>query len=173
MKKLVVMFLAVAAAIAANAASFNWKLQTGADYAGMNVYSLSGTTAAAVLAACESTDPSAWSSVFDSASSFQVTGTNARAGASGDVSSVNNGDNLVWVIVDGSVAEGSKFWVVKDYTIPADGTFDPPSTGTRYTTNLSNQGILGQGTFTAVPEPTSAMLMLVGLAGLALRRRRA
>ena len=173
MKKLVVMFLAVASAIAANAASFNWKLQTGADYAGMNVYSLSGTTAAAVLAACESTDPSAWSSVFDSASSFQVTGTNARAGASGDVSSVNNGDNLVWVIVDGSVAEGSKFWVLNDYTIPTGSTFEPPATGMAVSTKLADQGILGQGTFTAVPEPTSAMLMLVGLAGLALRRRRA
>ena len=29
------------------------------------------------------------------------------------------------------------------------------------------------GTWAAVPEPTSGLLMLVGLAGLALRRRRA
>lgn len=172
MKKLVVMFAVVAMAVAANAATFMWKLQTGADYSGMNVYALSGTTAAAVLAACESTDPSVWSSIFGDASSFQVTGSNQRAGASGDVSGVNNGDNLVWVIVDGSVADGSKFWVINDYTIPDDGTFDPPSPGTRYNTNLTSQGILGEGTFTSVPEPTGAMLMLVGLAGLALRRRR-
>ena len=173
MKKLVVMFLAVAAAIAANAASFNWKLQTGADYAGMNVYSLSGTTAAAVLAACESTDPAAWNGVFGDASSFKVTGNNTRAGATGEINGINDGDSMVWVIVDGSVAEGSKFWVVKDYTIPAGATYDPPTAGTQFTTKLADQGILGQGTFTAVPEPTSAMLMLVGLAGLALRRRRA
>jgi len=29
------------------------------------------------------------------------------------------------------------------------------------------------GNFTAVPEPTSGLLMLLGVAGLALRRRRA
>ena len=173
MKKLVVVFLAVAAAFAANAATFNWKLQTGADYAGMNVYALSSTTAAAVLAACESTDPAAWSSVFGDASAFQVTGNNPRAGAIGEISGITDGGNMVWVIVDGSVAEGSKFWVLNDYTIPAGSTFEPPATGTAVTTKLTDQGILGQGTFTAVPEPTSAMLMLVGLAGLALRRRRA
>lgn len=173
MKKLVVMFLAVAATFAANAAIFNWKLQTGADYAGMNVYSLSGTTAAAVLAACASTDPSAWNGVFGEASSFQVTGNNLRAGAIGEIKGVTEGGNMVWVIVDGSVAEGSKFWVLNDYTIPTGSTFEPPATGTAVTTKLADQGILGQGTFTAVPEPTSTMLMLVGLAGLALRRRRA
>ena len=173
MKKLVVMFLAVASAIAANAASFNWKLQTGADYAGMNVYSLSGTTAAAVLAACESTDPAAWNGVFGDASSFKVVGSNARASASGELTGIAESDNMVWVIVDGSVAEGSKFWVLNDYTIPTGSTFEPPATGMAVSTKLANQGILGQGTFTAVPEPTSAMLMLVGLAGLALRRRRA
>ena len=173
MKKLVVMFAVAAMAVCANAATFMWKLQTGADYAGMNVYALSGTTAAAVLAACESNDASAWEGVFSGASSVKVTGTNARAGTTGDTLGVADGDTLVWIIVDGSVAEGSKYWVVKDYTIPGSGTFDPPATGTRYTATLTDQGVLGSGTFTAVPEPTSGLLMLVGLAGLALRRRRA
>ena len=34
-------------------------------------------------------------------------------------------------------------------------------------------GVFSQGGWTAVPEPTSGLLMLVGLAGLALRRKRA
>ena len=36
-----------------------------------------------------------------------------------------------------------------------------------------NGTVSGAGWYTAVPEPTSGLLMLVGLAGLALRRRRA
>lgn len=38
---------------------------------------------------------------------------------------------------------------------------------------LASEGYKGAGWYTAVPEPTSGLLMLVGLAGLALRRRRA
>ena len=173
MKKLVVMFAVAAMAVCANAAAFNWKLQTGADYAGMNVYALSGTTAAAVLAACQSSDTSVWESIFSGASSFQVTGSNARAGASGEVTGINDGDSFVWIVIDGAVSDGSKYWVLNDYTIQAGSTYEPPATGTQYTTKLTDQGVLGSGTFTAVPEPTSGLLMLVGLAGLALRRRRA
>ena len=173
MKKLVVMFAVAVMAVVANAASFSWKLQTGADYAGMNVYAFSGTTAAAVLAACESNDASAWEGIFSGVSSVKVTGTNARAGATAVATGVEDGNNIVWVIVDGSVAEGSKYWILNDYTIQAGSTYEPPATGTQYTSKLTDQGVLGSGTFTAVPEPTSGLLMLVGLAGLALRRRRA
>ena len=51
--------------------------------------------------------------------------------------------------------------------------FDTPKTGTKVV-NLQNLGFLDNTMkFTAVPEPTSGLLLLLGVAGLALKRRRA
>ena len=43
------------------------------------------------------------------------------------------------------------------------------------TSSLTDQKLTASGNFTtaSVPEPTSAMLLLLGVAGMALRRRRA
>ena len=173
MKKIMIMMAVACAAMFANAASFNWKLQTGNAYTGMDVYAVSGSSAATVLAALQSTDTANWTSTLAGFSAFEVTGTNNRAGASGESTNIAGNGNLVFVVVDGAVAEGNDFWVLNDYTIPADATFEPPATGTMATIKTTDLGFAGQGTFTAVPEPTSGLLMLVGLAGLALRRRRA
>ena len=172
MKKLILMTAVAASAVFANAASFDWKLQTGADYTGMNVYAISGSTAASILAACQSTDSAKWTDAFSGFSSYAVTGTTARAGANGSSSDIAVDDNLVFVIVDGEVANGSKYWVVKDYSIPEGFVYEPPDSQPSVTIALSTQGTAGSGTFTAVPEPTSGLLMLLGMAGLALRRRR-
>lgn len=173
MKKMMIMAFAIVATTIASASSVNWKLTTGATYSGMDVYGLTGTDAATVLAACQSTDATKWADAFSGFDSFEVTGSNARAAATGLTTGIAAGDNLVLVIVDGAVADGSKYWVVNDYTIQAANVFDPPSTGTAAGISLSTLGTAGSGTFTAVPEPTSGLLMLLGMAGLALRRRRA
>jgi len=168
---------AIVAATVVNAASVDWKLQTGATYSGMKVYGISGTTAAAVLTACQSTDSATWTATFSGFTAYEATGTNDRAGASGTTTGIAAGDNLVYVIVDGAVADGSKYWVVNDYTILAANVYEPPATGTRVTVKFADMGTKGSGTFTSgsspVPEPTSGLLMLLGMAGLALRRRRA
>jgi hypothetical protein len=77
------------------------------------------------------------------------------------------------IIVSGEVKEGSNFWVVNDFSIPAANVYEPPATGTQLTVQLSNVGLAGTGTFTstAVPEPASAMLALAGVAMLIRRRK--
>ena len=172
MKKLILMATVAASAMFASAASFDWKVQTGADYAGMSVYAISGSTAASILAACQSTDSAKWTDAFSGFTAYTV-GTGSRAAASGSSNDIAANANLVFVIVDGTVADGSKYWVVNDYSIPAANVYELPAIGTRATIDLSSQGTAGSGTFTAVPEPTSGLLMLLGVAGLALRRRRA
>lgn len=173
MKKLMMLAAAIVAVASVQAATVSWKLQTGADYSGMDVYGITGTTAASVLAACQSTDSADWSSTFDGFTAFTASGTNNRAGADGETAGIAAGDNIVFVVVDGAVAEGSKYWVVNDYTVQAANVFEPPATGTKATIVFATQGTAGSGTFTAAPEPTSGLLMLLGMAGLALRRRRA
>ena len=173
MKKIMIMAVAVCAAMFANAAQVSWKLQTGAGYENMTVYAVTDSTATTVLAALQSKTESDWSAALNGAATATVSGNNNRAGATGESGGVVASDNLVFVIVNGAIADGSQYWVVNDYSITAANVFEPPATGTLATINMATQGLAGQGTFTAVPEPTSGLLMLVGLAGLALRRRRA
>ena len=174
MKKLLTIGAIIGIACFANAAQVDWKLQTGSDYSDMKVYGISGTTAAAVLSIFQSTTESDWTDAVSGLTSYTVNvGSGTRMGAQGTTAGIASGDNLVFVIVDGAVAEGSKYWVVNDYTIQAANVYEPPATGTRTTVNFATQGTAGSGTFTAVPEPTSGLLMLLGMAGLALRRRRA
>jgi hypothetical protein len=67
-----------------------------------------------------------------------------------------------------------KWDVIGAYTITPSSA-DPKVTDTADFAALSSSSEiqLSRNPITAVPEPTSGLLMLVGLAGLALRRRRA
>lgn len=49
--------------------------------------------------------------------------------------------------------------------------YEPPASGTAF--GLTAANFTNSGTIAGVPESTSGLLMLVGLAGLALRRKRA
>ena len=174
MKKMIMVVAVIAFACAAQAASFMWKLQTKSDYGNMDLYVLTGTTAASVLALCESSDSAKWAEAFAGVTAKKTAAPGSRAVTEGTTVGVSDGANLVFVLVDGSVAEGSKYYVVNDYAIPTGSTFEPPATGSAKTIAVS---LAGSGTFTAIPEPTpeptSALLMVLGMAGLALRRRRA
>ncbi len=169
MKKILIVLAAVAMAGATQAAVFSWKLSTGSTYASMKVYAISGTTSDAVLAAFSSTTATDWTSAVSGITPVTA-GTGSRGVASSSIANVSDGDKIVFAIVNGDIAEGNNYYVTSEYTIPAGATYTPPDSNpaTSFSVNLA-----GSGTFTAVPEPTSGLLMLLGMAGLALRRRRA
>ena len=175
MKKLMIALAAVACAFGLQASSCDWKLSTGGTYAGQNVYAFVNTSAQALLEACQSTDSADWSKLVAGLTPVTA-GTGSRGVASSTIEGVTTADTLSFLIVNGAVAEGSAWAVVGPAAITK--IYDPPATGAGQTFALN---VAGSGTFQAagpvppgpdpIPEPTSAMLLLLGVAGLALRRR--
>ena len=100
---------------------------------------------------------------YSTANSLGVVG-NARAVDVGDAASL-----IAKIVIVDTV---NNKYVATDITIPSRA--ETAGAGTAGVLSLEQATFAGQSwTAVAVPEPTSGLLMLVGLAGLALRRRRA
>ena len=99
----------------------------------------------------------------DEAINYAFMKTFERADAAGGV----NGNYLV-IMYDATTPNG--YWAGQ-YTV--SGVSDVTSAGSIEDYNWTIGTTMTEKVTTSVPEPTSGLLMLVGLAGLALRRRRA
>ena len=154
MKKLLVLAAAIVAGVVANAASFNWQAA--------NIYGVDGTTkfsgTATLYAIISGTD-----TAVQVATAANGAVAKANTGFSNADMVGNTSYDFYFVIEDG----GKKFTsdtksVLAQATATVTVNFGNMQTATQ---NASN--------WAAVPEPTSGLLMLLGMAGLALRRRRA
>ena len=173
MKKLLTMIAAVAIGLAANAAAVNWQanaIQSSPDTAvaaGWLVQIYSSTVSFSY------DDAKAGSITTWSTGSTVAAGTTFRATGSGEQA---NGTTASYyaVIYDASSVAAAKNYIVSDtvsVTINAAGTTGTLPFGAMTNTTAANKFL--NSSWTAVPEPTSGLLMLLGMAGLALRRRRA
>ena len=178
MKKLMMAVAVALTAVAVNAASCTWNtMAVTADMSAM----IDGGTYWLVSLGTDSGVAGGFT-VFDDGTydfgSYSVVDTGAvNSGAAGSkitgLSAANNGDYYALVVWDGTTGPGGYFGVAEGViagivdTPPTDATAIPFD-------NLGFGGYMATDTATvAVPEPTSGLLMLIGFAGLALRRRRA
>lgn len=176
MKKLIIVAALACAAAISQAATVNWgvsnvKADGGANptagWAVMAFYTEVGAGSAAIESAIKA--GTAGTLAFESTTltvSFgngKVTGHDATAAGITDTS--KNYDFYFVVFNNADAAKADKYAMVSDLNkeySSLDGKFSAAG-------NLS--GASWQAA--AVPEPTSGLLMLLGVAGLALRRRRA
>lgn len=178
MKKVMFALIAMAVAVCTQAASVDWQL-TASGNKGWNVYAFANTTVDALAAICASSNEADWAKLGQ-----KVATTNTSRGtASGAVNGLagDGKDKVFFVLVQGDVADGNAWDISEAITVAAGSTYEPPASGsaTKMTFASAKTGKFTAGTTPGpvdpsdVPEPTSGVLLLLGGAALALRRRRA
>lgn len=169
MKKLIVMLGAVAVAIGVQAASVDWRVAGTSSTSGYSVYLLADLASSYESASALASASVASGTIAKNGRDYYVSGTATSSAITAD-----SMKEAYWVIVASGDSVASYNYVKADlsaYVYDADNQESSP--GMFNSVSAANMLAGTSANFQSVPEPTSGLLMLLGMAGLALRRRRA
>ena len=182
MKKLLIAACAAMLGIAVNAAQVTWSMTNvaaspdKAAAAGWAFYVLDSSKYSAFTALTGGAIATYLGTAGNTVAQGTTTSGRTGVGASVKGGSYSGGDtvNSFMVIFNNASPAAATYYAytgVGDTTISAGGADDSISFGKFADATAATSG--GSGGWKSVPEPTSGLLMLVGLGALALRRRRA
>ena len=187
MKKLLIGCCAAALAVVANAASVKWSMGNGvlspspdgsamadrASFYTMLVFSASSAATVTTALTAKTIDYATLSSTALDSYQAKITGT--FSSVVNDLTGTSA--TLFAVIFDTASGEtidkAGYYYVTGDVT---QNTYDPTGTDSATTAEFTASQMTGSWTAVgggAIPEPTSGLLMALGVAALALRRKRA
>ncbi|MGN0847140.1 MAG: PEP-CTERM sorting domain-containing protein [Kiritimatiellia bacterium] len=173
MKKIIAMAVIALSAVVVQAASIDWKVTGSAATENYQVYIVSAISAD-------------WTGVADIAADATALGNNTSGTivkngrtyalgpvrANGDSITVESASSLYLVIVSGDDAKSYNY---VNFDLSAS-VYEPPATSPGAFSTTADALLAGaSGSFASsggdIPEPTSGILLLLGVAGLALRRK--
>ena len=192
MKKLMFMLAAIATATVVRAAAVTWESgvvfgpsDANGTISATSTYKLADSSTASMYlflidsasdyAAVQSAG--AYATYKDSLASADATSSTLSSSKFGKLTTTGHAaSETVYAAILFTYNDGSKDWYLENYatvTISDLGTDGSAKNLARYVGgNSSNGSLASWSSASSVPEPTSGLLMLVGLAGLALRRGR-
>lgn len=188
MKKLIIAVAIVCVAVATQAATANWKASASNMYAGNSTDKYSGTAyifdagvmSQSALFAIFEAGTTIGSSTLGYAASAAIT-SGAMTATTFDYGTQSTSETTQNYSFYFAIIDNDKIYFSNAKDLAANGTataksiaFGTQNNGsTTFSAIAAADGFQGAGKWSAVPEPTSGLLMLLGMAGLALRRRRA
>ena len=180
MKKLMIVAAIVCAAVIGQAATVSWAVDwTYSNYGSVNTYDDGSSVNYWIVNMLSATDTTGLSVDKDgnlvNKDAYAVVGTGSipTFGNGTAEGTIANGDYLAMVIYDSA----NGLYGISGAQAVSGIVVDPPTAGSL----AASFGNDGEGYFAAntpvptepVPEPTSGLLMLLGVTGLALKRKRA
>lgn len=191
MKKLMLMGVAVAVSAVTQAASINWTITNVYSPANPEAKVTAGSMSAWLFVTANSTDvtgipvttKAAVQSVLDSknlsglsdlAAAHAANTADGTIGGATGLTGFSSGTLTAFAVV----IDSTDLATAKNYFIVSDGqeksaTFTSATGAKPLAWGDQTSYTQGAGKWTAAPEPTSGLLLLLGMAGLALKRKRA
>ena len=171
MKKILIGAIAVALATAAQAASVSWMLEKDdpKTYGNLTAYVINGADFAAVTSLL-TTGGSTVASDFNTYVIGSAT-LNSRGAGGGEAQDMTGTSLAFFVFADDKIVDGSTYSTTGSIDASAY-VFTPPQSSPGDLTLTVDSFTTKGAPIGNAPEPTSGLLMLLGMAGLALKRKR-
>ena len=176
MKKLIIAAAIVCVAALSQAGTVKWSTMTGLVQAGKTTDMVDGGLLQLIAVAQSTEAKDVWASVRDGSFTAIQTATTGSDGKIPTTSfSYTDGDYSFYTIL----VDGDTFFIsgALNKNVSTMGavtlSYSLKAQSNSGIINDVSKGYAGAGWYSAVPEPTSGLLLLLGVAGLALCRRRA
>ena len=164
-------------AFAGQAATVDWKVSyagqgTAWSANGATVMAFAGSDYADIVKLVTVTGSDTLKADLTAKSLGSATFSNFRGSASTTtIKAADAPSTMFWMIFSEGSWDAGKAVTWTAATDVSGSFYTPPATGTAF--GLTASSFANSGTIASVPEPTSGILLLIGMAGLALRRKRA